>query len=122
MKNGAKETPLHVAAISGCVPIVDALIGAGADVNASGGTSGQVPLFMAAERGHALVIASLLAAGANVGVKDVCIGLVCFVFCVTDSTLFLFLLATVVNVDVRPVRTRCCMLQRRRGMQPVCRR
>jgi hypothetical protein len=61
--------PLVIAARTGDAATVDALVRAGADVNASTPHSGT-PLMAAAENGHVEVIERLVAAGADVRARD----------------------------------------------------
>jgi len=58
-------TPLHFAAASGSVLAVEALLGAGADANATEKSWGQTPLIFAASKGRTEAVRSLLAAGAD---------------------------------------------------------
>ena len=57
-------TALFLAAQNGCLPVVEALLGAGAAVDKPN-ADGVCPLFIASHNGHATVIARLLAAGAD---------------------------------------------------------
>ena len=57
-------TPLHVAAAYGHVPAIEALLAAGANVNAST-DHGIMPLHEAAFAGHPAAVRALLAAGAR---------------------------------------------------------
>lgn len=57
--------PLYLASIKGDKSIVDALIGAGANVHATM-HDGETPLYIASAWGHAPVVDALLAAGADV--------------------------------------------------------
>ena len=58
-------TPLHLAAIFGTVDAVNALITAGADVNATS-MKDVTPLHMAAELGTAKAVNALINAGADI--------------------------------------------------------
>lgn len=74
LKRGAKAdvvnrygvTPLRAAAESGNLAVVEALVGAGADVNAVRKESGDTALMVAARAGHAAVVKALVARGAKV--------------------------------------------------------
>ena len=59
-----RRTPLHLASSKGCLPCVEALLAAGADVDAADGHGGWTSLHKAADRGHKKVLRALLAAGA----------------------------------------------------------
>lgn len=68
------HTPLYSVA-NGCgsptgPAIVEALVRAGADVNASGGVTRATPLHMAARRGHLSIAETLLDCGANLESRD----------------------------------------------------
>jgi hypothetical protein len=63
------STPLHLAARSGALAVVRALLGAHARVDATN-AHGQTPLHVAAAAGHADVCAALLAAGADADASD----------------------------------------------------
>ena len=65
------RTPLHVAARHGRTETVNALVAAGADVNAKAGDN-QTPLHRAVNggRGRTATVKALIAAGADVNVKD----------------------------------------------------
>lgn len=52
------------------LPLVEALLAAGAKVNVSGGYMGTTPLHVALERAHTEVVPVLLRAGANAQTKD----------------------------------------------------
>lgn len=62
-------TALHYAAFAGNAELVDALVAAGADVNARS-TNGSTVVMMAAREGHPQVAKKLLAAGANPALKN----------------------------------------------------
>lgn len=62
--NSAGNRPVHAAALSGSVPTLQLLIGAGCDVNARG-TKRNTPLHLAASRADLAVVRALLAAGAD---------------------------------------------------------
>ena len=53
-----------------CLPMVEALLAAGAKVNVTGGYMGTTPLHVALERAHTEVVPVLLRAGANAQTKD----------------------------------------------------
>jgi len=63
-------TAMHTAAIQGRVDIVEALIAAGADLEAQEGCAGKRPLHVAAATGSLGVVKMLLEAGANVHALD----------------------------------------------------
>src|SRR5688572_26884773 len=65
-----ESTPLHISAHRGHAAIVEALLAAGADVDAREGCSGTTALHWAAEAGQLEVTERLLAAGATSGVRD----------------------------------------------------
>lgn len=67
--DGWHRTPLHVAADMGHVAVAQALIRAGAVVNARDGAD-ATPLHYAAFNGYAPIVEALVAAGAHVGAKD----------------------------------------------------
>lgn len=67
--SGSGHTSLHVAAASGCLPIVQALLGAGADVNARR-AMGATPLHWACRGGHVDAVRALIAAGARPSEAD----------------------------------------------------
>ena len=69
MQQVKMEIPLHLAAQNGYKNIVNALIEAGADVNAEGSNK-QIPLHLAAKNGHKQVVQALLDKGANVNAVD----------------------------------------------------
>ena len=69
-KNRAGNTPLHLAAYNEHLEIAQALIKAGADVNAITGGTSQTPLHLAAQEGNPEVVTALLANGANVNAPD----------------------------------------------------
>jgi ankyrin repeat protein len=58
-------TPLHLAAVAGKADVIEALLKAGAAVDAKEASWGQTPLIFAASRGHVEAIRALLAAGAD---------------------------------------------------------
>jgi len=62
-------TALHYATFAGHAPLVDTLLGAGADINARS-TNGSTVIMMAAREGHANIAKRLLAAGANPAIKN----------------------------------------------------
>jgi hemoglobin len=65
------HTPLYGAANEGgSVAVVQALVRAGADVNACGGVKRCTPLHMAARRGFVAIAEALLACGADIGARD----------------------------------------------------
>lgn len=66
-----ESTPLHISAHRGHTAIVEALIAAGADVDAREGCSGTTALHWAAEAGQVAVAKLLLAAHARLDVRDV---------------------------------------------------
>ncbi|HBT82140.1 MAG TPA: hypothetical protein DEB35_01465 [Desulfuromonas sp.] len=68
-KNCLGETPLHFAAIRGDVEAVEALIKAGADINAQG-EHHYSPLHEAVEQGHPEVVRLLIGACARKDLKD----------------------------------------------------
>lgn len=63
-------TWLHIAAKSGGLDLVQALISMGADINAKGGTFGGAPINVAAGYGQAQIVKVLLAAGAELDVGE----------------------------------------------------
>lgn len=63
-------TPLHCAASAGRGAAVDALLAAGAPVDARTRGGGRTPLHYAASKGHADVVTALLAAGADPTLRD----------------------------------------------------
>src|SRR5262249_50604825 len=63
-------TWLHVAADFGELPIVELLIGLGADINAVGGVSGGSAIYQAASEGHVDVVRYLLSKGATLDVNE----------------------------------------------------
>ena len=63
--DGDGSTALHWAAANGDVATTEALLKAGAHVNAATRIGGMTPLFMAAKNGNADVVGALLKAGAN---------------------------------------------------------
>lgn len=71
------ESPLALAAQSGCLDCVRALIDAGAAMNhanarpADAGNGGFTPLHEAVTEGHMAIAAALLRAGANVDARDI---------------------------------------------------
>ena len=64
-----QDTPLHIAASVGSAACVNALIAAGADVNAKD-RSGKTPLHVAAEWACLECMGALIAAGGDVNAKD----------------------------------------------------
>jgi truncated hemoglobin YjbI len=68
------HTPLYTLAneclLADAVPIVPALVRAGADVNAADGVTRATPLHMAARRGAVAIAAALLEAGADLDIRD----------------------------------------------------
>jgi ankyrin repeat protein len=64
--NESGLTPLYVAASEGNLPVVQALIAAGADVNSAYEQRGLTPLYVAASEGNLPVVQALIAAGADV--------------------------------------------------------
>lgn len=64
------QTPLHLAAAQGNVPLAELLLAHGADINAVDLTTGRTPLHLAAHLGHRQMIRFLLSRGANRGVAD----------------------------------------------------
>src|SRR5262245_12579895 len=65
-----ESTPLHISAHRGHLGIVDALLEAGADVQAREGCSGTTALHWAAEGGKVDVAERLLEAGADLKLRD----------------------------------------------------
>ncbi len=65
-----ESTPLHISAHRGHLGIVDALLEAGADVQAREGCSGTTALHWAAEAGQVAVAERLLEAGADLHLRD----------------------------------------------------
>jgi uncharacterized protein len=63
-------TALHWAAQNGDLTMTQALLHAGANVNASTRIGGYTPLQIAAKNGHATTVEALLAGGANAGAPD----------------------------------------------------
>lgn len=64
------STPLHFAAASGHLPIVQALIRAGADVNAREAASDSTPIHWASAHGHLEVVQALVGSGAEIAAQD----------------------------------------------------
>mmetsp|Transcript_45144 Transcript_45144/g.115493 ORF Transcript_45144/g.115493 Transcript_45144/m.115493 type:complete len:372 (-) Transcript_45144:209-1324(-) len=62
--SGPRVTPLCLAAWTGSLRAVDALLSAGADVNCAA-VGGVTPLFLASRGGHGVVASACLAAGAD---------------------------------------------------------
>ena len=58
-------TALHIAAVYGQVPVIQALLSRGAQIEQED-KDGQTPLILAAWRGHQEVVSLLLVAGANI--------------------------------------------------------
>src|ERR1700722_8395573 len=69
LKGAHAGTPLAAASFGDHLEVVEALLAAGADVNA--GDGGDPPLVLASDYGHLRVVQSLLAAGADVDAKGV---------------------------------------------------
>lgn len=69
LRGGGAATPLHVAAFYGQAGAVDALLSAGADVNARS-TDGSLPLHDAAHGGHVPTAETLLRHGADLHDRD----------------------------------------------------
>ena len=69
-RNANGTTPLHFAALSGNVEIVEALTGHGADVNTREARWGQTPLMFAASRNRVPAIDALIDRGADVGITS----------------------------------------------------
>jgi ankyrin repeat protein len=65
-----ESTPLHISAHRGHLQIVEALLAAGAEVDAREGCSGATALHWAAEGGHPAVAERLLDAGAALAPQD----------------------------------------------------
>jgi len=65
--NALSLTPLHLAATAGNVEVMNLLIEAGANLNATG-TMGATPLLWAEFEGHKATALALIAAGANTGI------------------------------------------------------
>jgi hypothetical protein len=63
-RNAAEATPLHLAAAAGCMPLVSALLAAGAQVNAAAPKG--TPLFAAIRTRQLPAVRALLAGGASV--------------------------------------------------------
>jgi hypothetical protein len=68
-KNNSVQTPLHLAAFRGHLPIVQCLLAASADINAID-SNGWTALHCAAQFGHLDVVERLLVAGAKVNAQD----------------------------------------------------
>lgn len=66
---GDSRAPLHMAAAVGSLPLVQALIQAGASIDQPN-RFGETALFLASERGHALVVRFLIEQGASVNVRS----------------------------------------------------
>jgi len=64
------QTPLHLAAAQGNVPLAELLLLHGADINAVDLTTGCTPLHLAAHHGHRQMIRFLLSRGASRGIAD----------------------------------------------------
>lgn len=64
------RTPLHAAAAGGHAPVIEQLIGVGADVNARDSVFGMTPLHLAARHGHADALWYLLWFGADREQRD----------------------------------------------------
>ncbi|PNH01635.1 Ankyrin-1 [Tetrabaena socialis] len=62
-------TPLHIASRDGRMPVVEALLFVGAEVDAKD-KGGRTPLLAASQEGRTAVVAALLRAGANVRTQD----------------------------------------------------
>ena len=67
--SGLSMTPMHLAAIGGSVPVINALIEAGADLDGQD-TDGATPLMWAAAEGQRTSIFLLIEAGADVDVES----------------------------------------------------
>lgn len=67
---GNGMSPLLYAALSGYTNIAEALIAAGADVNAVRASDGVTPLIVASAKGHVSMVKLLLAHGADVSAYD----------------------------------------------------
>jgi ankyrin repeat protein len=65
-----KETPLHGAASLGAEDVGLRLVGAGANVHATGSFAGETPLHWAAHEGLVRLVARLITAGADLTVRD----------------------------------------------------
>ncbi len=63
-------TPLHQAAYSGNIEVVELLIGQGVEINAHAKRSAWTPIFFASLRGHRNIAARLIEAGARIDIKD----------------------------------------------------
>jgi len=59
------QTPLHLAAVQGNVPLAELLLLHGAEINAVDPATGRTPLHLAAHHGHRQMIRFLLSRGAN---------------------------------------------------------
>ena len=68
-EEGSGDQPLHLAAWQGKKKIAEALLDAGADINATG-DGGRTPLFYAVEKNHPTLIKMLIDRGANVNVNN----------------------------------------------------
>lgn len=69
LRGGGSATPLHVAALYGQAAAVEALLAAGAGVNARS-TDGSLPLHDAAHGGHVPTAETLLRHGADLNDRD----------------------------------------------------
>ncbi len=67
--NGLKLTPLHLAAIGGDIVVVDALLAAGAQIDAQG-VAGNTPAIWALGEGQIEMVVALLARGSNPNLKN----------------------------------------------------
>jgi ankyrin repeat protein len=63
-------TALHRAAYFGRVPVIEALLNVGADINLAD-SEGMTPLHKAAENGHAAAVKYLLSRGADIHAKNI---------------------------------------------------
>ncbi len=69
LKNGSDHAPLYLASKMGLIPLVNALIEAGASIDEMNGTNGETALHAAAEAGHAEIV-YMLCRIANVNQKN----------------------------------------------------
>jgi ankyrin repeat protein len=64
------DTPIHYAAMSGHVEVVDLLLDRGVNINMRSGHSGEAPLTYAACQGKVEMVRFLIARGADMNYRD----------------------------------------------------